>query len=243
MNTPEAAQLVQEQYAAELREALHMRDHRGMSKAQVRAMIRWSSHAPAGVHHAADADTWVWSDLHLGQQHAVEAFDRPFDNVDEMDRALFEAWRECVGAADTIVCLGDAGIRSGVGEDGAGWDDAPGDKRIVIGNHDVDPKDAADRIAGDDALLSLIAPGDPPLLFTHVPLLTMPAGCVNVHGHEHDAESPTGDRHINVCVEQLDYKPARLSDIRRLAKGMLSDTGVPEHTTALRIEFAKRLFP
>lgn len=244
MKTTEAAQRVQEEYVAELRDALRTRDHRGMSKPQIRAMIGWGDRTAAAVHHADDSTTWVWSDLHLGEEGAVGIFDRPFGTVAEMDDALFGAWEKCVGANDTILCLGDAGIhQNGGGEDGSRWERAPGDKRIVVGNHDIDPKDSDDRIAGDGALLTLVAPGDPPLLFTHVPLLAIPAGCVNVHGHEHEAASPTTDRHINVCVEQLDYKPARLSDIRYLARRMLEDAGVPDHVTAIRIELAKRLLP
>ena len=44
-----------------------------------------------------------------------------------------------------------------------------------------------------------------------MPLLQVPHGCVNVHGHVHQKESPTKNRHINVSVEQLDYRPVKLS--------------------------------
>ena len=42
---------------------------------------------------------------------------------------------------------------------------------------------------------------------------------MNVHGHLHEQESPVPNRQINVSVEQLDYRPARMSDIRQLAAG------------------------
>ncbi len=47
----------------------------------------------------------------------------------------------------------------------------------------------------------------PPLLLTHVPLLLVPHGAVNVHGHVHEQESPTPNRHVNVSAEQLTYRP------------------------------------
>ena len=53
-------------------------------------------------------------------------------------------------------------------------------------------------------------------------LVSTPRG--GVHGHERRSASPTTDRHINVCVEQLNYRPARLSDIRLLARRMIDDT-------------------
>ena len=33
---------------------------------------------------------------------------------------------------------------------------------------------------------------DPPLVLTHIPLLMVPAGAVNVHGHLHRAAGPPG---------------------------------------------------
>ena len=73
----------------------------------------------------------------------------------------------------------------------------------------------------------MCAGGDPPLLLTHVPLLQVPDGAVNVHGHLHGEESPTRDRHLNVSVEQLNYRPVRLSEIRRLARRLVAGRIVP----------------
>lgn len=238
----EAAQRIQANHVGELTAALQSKEHRGMSVPQIEAMIAWSGHAKAGVHRQPDDRTWIWSDLHLGQDWAARNFDRPFWNAAEMDDKLFDEWRRAVRPGDTILCLGDAGIDTG---EGIGqqhrWDTAPGAKVLVIGNHDVDPEDQSRQLSQHGAVLTLVAPGDPPLLLTHVALLELPPGTVNVHGHQHRSPSPTTDRHINVCVEQLNYRPARLSDIRLLARRMIDDTGVPDHATAVRIEMAKRL--
>ena len=238
----EAAQQIQAGYVRELRHALRTRERRGMSAPQIEAMIAWSDHAEAGVHEGADESTWIWSDLHLGEDWSIRSFDRPFWNAAEMDDALFDAWRRTVKPGDTILCLGDAGIDTGerIGQQDR-WRLAPGGKQLVIGNHDVDPDDENRRLSQDGSVLTLVAPGRPPLLFTHVALFELPPGTVNVHGHQHGSPSPTTDRHINVCVEQLNYRPARLSDIRLLARRMIDDTGVPDHATAVRIEMAKRL--
>ena len=37
-----------------------------------------------------------------------------------------------------------------------------------------------------------------------MPLLQVPHGAVNVHGHVHEQESPTCNRHVNVSVEQTE---------------------------------------
>ena len=52
--------------------------------------------------------------------------------------------------------------------------------------------------------MTLYAAGDPPLLLTHVPLVQVPHGAVNIHGHVHEQESPTPNRHVNVSVEQTE---------------------------------------
>ena len=58
---------------------------------------------------------------------------------------------------------------------------------------------------------------DPPMVLTHIPLLKVPAGAVNVHGHLHRAAGPT-DQHINVSVEHTDYAPVGLTYVLELAR-------------------------
>ena len=92
-------------------------------------------------------------------------------------------------------------------------------------------------------MVTLVAPGDPPLLLTHLPLLQVPPGWVNVHGHVHQRESPTRNRHINVSIEQLNYRPARLSDIRWLARRLLEGQTVPGYSTRARLKVVERVMP
>ena len=98
-------------------------------------------------------------------------------------------------------------------------------------------------VAVDRTATTLFAPGEPPLLLTHVPLLQVPAGCINVHGHVHGQASPSGNRHINVSVEQLRFRPARLCDIRRLARRLLEGRTVPGLSTRERLNVVERVMP
>ena len=113
----------------------------------------------------------------------------------------------------------------------------------MLGNHDVDPVNQIHPVEVDHTAVTLYAAGDPPLLLTHVPLLQVPLGAVNVHGHMHEAESPTPNRHINVSVEQLNYRPVRLSEIRRLARRMVEGRTVPGHSTRARLNVVERVMP
>ena len=48
----------------------------------------------------------------------------------------------------------------------------------------------------------------------------MPNGHVNVHGHTH--ASRREGRHVNVSVEQLDYRPIGLDRLRLLARRLVA---------------------
>ena len=74
-------------------------------------------------------------------------------------------------------------------------------------------------------------------------LMQVPHGAVNVHGHVHEQESPTPNRHVNVSVEQLNYRPAKLSDIRRLARRLVEGRIVPGHSTRARLNVVERVMP
>ena len=81
-------------------------------------------------------------------------------------------------------------------------------------------------------------------MLTHVPLIEVPHGTINVHGHIHDNPSPTPNRHVNVSVEQLGYAPARMTDIRRLARRLLEGRKMPagKHTREL-LEIVSKTMP
>ena len=70
---------------------------------------------------------------------------------------------------------------------------APGRSKIlVIGNHDLTGQGLL-RVKWfhrTEALLT--SPGDPPLIWTHAPLPNVPAGHVNIHGHQHATLKPPG---------------------------------------------------
>ena len=185
--------------------------------------------------------TWVWSDLHLGDRGALQAFDRPLGDVDQMNRHLLREWRCRVRSDDTIICLGDIAHPDAWRDRRQVLDirDCPGKRVLVLGNHDVDPLNPLNALVIDRTEATLAAPGNPSLVLTHVPLRRVPAGWVNVHGHIHQERSPTDERHINVSVEQLDYRPARMSDIRRLARRLVKGTSVPGETTRVRLDLVE----
>ena len=206
-------------YVDELRQSLVPPVGSMVNRRETEALIRQARRIGPAAYTEPDATTWIWSDLHLGHEHSRTFFGRPFRTAAAADEAMMEAWYEQVGEDETIICLGDVTVDGeALAHHQEWWRKAPGTKWLMLGNHDVDPVNQIRPFKIDRTAVTLHAAGDPPLLLTHVPLLQVPHGTVNVHGHVHEQESPTPNRHVNVSVEQLNYRPARLSEIRRLAR-------------------------
>ena len=244
MATGMAAERLHALYVDELRQSLLPAVHPTTNKLQIEALIRRARTSEPATHTEPDATTWIWSDLHLGHEHSRTVFGRPFPTAAAADQAMMLAWDQHVAEDETIICLGDVTVDGEALEHHQQWwRKAPGTKWLVLGNHDVDPVNRIHPFEIDRTAVTLHASGEPPLLLTHVPLLHVPHGAVNVHGHLHEQEAPTPNRHVNVGVEQLNYRPARLSEIRRLARRMLEGRTVPGHTTRARLNVVERAMP
>ena len=215
-----------------------LRDALGRSGKTLASMRRALNEYGAGVLDAPDEAVKVWSDLHLGHANIIEYQDRPFFNVEEMDAALWANWQLGVDPEETLVCVGDVAMGRGLSDDT--WEKAraaPGrTKVLVVGNHDVTGQGLLRVVGFHRVKAVLYSAGDPPLIWTHAPLPNVPAGHVNVHGHQHAALKPADSPHINVSVEQLEYRPVALTRIRRLAKALLAGEQPAGATTLERIE-------
>lgn len=205
---------------------------------EFRAMLRACRDLPARqLDENAFATVWVWSDLHLGHDNIIGYANRPFVDAAQMDAVLYRNWDATVGDDDLLLFVGDMAMRKAVAEHTwAHIREAPGRaKHLVVGNHDLTGSGVL-RVDGfDDVCSTLNVDGEPPLAFTHMPLADVPPGVVNVHGHTHD-EAPRRSRHINVSVEQLDYRPVVLQRIRTLARELAAGRYPDGKTTLRRIE-------
>lgn len=223
-------------YEAQLEQDLEPPVHEHVDRRATRCMLRISRRMAAGeLKEENHWRIWIWSDLHLGHDETIRYFGRPFDNPRQMDDALFASWKRTVTPGDTIICLGDVAVTGLWGTSLRRLRRAPGRKILVIGNHEINRIGEVD-IDGFDAIHStLYASGDPPLLLTHMPLRNVPEGCVNVHGHVHNRQSPSCTQHINVSVEQLRYRPRPWEAIRALARHMVGGGSATGRTTAQRL--------
>ena len=74
------------------------------------------------------------SDLHIGHSKAIEFDNRPFQNLDEMEKVIIDNWNNTVKKGDKVYILGDMFWKN----EGAVeiLSKLKGQKHLVLGNHD-----------------------------------------------------------------------------------------------------------
>lgn len=74
-------------------------------------------------------------DLHFGHKTILKFDNRPFSDIDEMDRILIENWNSRVTKNDHVYILGDIALHN---EKPYSWylSQLQGQKHLIVGNHD-----------------------------------------------------------------------------------------------------------
>jgi calcineurin-like phosphoesterase family protein len=178
------------------------------------------------------SDTWLISDTHFGHSNILNFTDSEtgelirgarFSTVEEMNETMIENWNRVVKPGDTVYHLGDV-FFGNKDTFRSLWARLTGAKRLILGNHD----DAKFFIR--NGLVEKVTVWkefhEYGLLLSHIPL--DPSGLLrhrhniyseekqmllNVHGHIHQNPSPT-EHHRCVCVEQIDYTPINIEELR-----------------------------
>lgn len=171
------------------------------------------------------SDIWVISDTHFGHKNILNFTNedgsplRDFSSVEEMDEYMIDKWNSVVKPQDKVYHLGDVFFGSFSHYETNIHPRLNGKKRLVVGNHDnikrlapLFQKVVMWRVMGLDGLLLSHTPQHPQALTANR------KGLYNVHGHIHSRPAPEGDYKC-VCVEQVDYTPVNLDELRSEAKG------------------------
>jgi calcineurin-like phosphoesterase family protein len=202
------------------------------------------------------------SDTHFGHEKTCTTFKRwdgsplrPFANAQEMDEEMVRRWNDVVKDGDKVYHLGDVVISN---KHITTLGRLNGTKRLVRGNHDIFKTkvylEYFKEIYGVRVLEDLV--------LTHVPLhresITQRWG-INVHGHLHannvtlpkpypkmemgvtykvtiPAEQIQDPLYCNVSVEQIDYRPIELSELRERIKKARENYGdEPRHAAYVHV--------
>lgn len=132
-----------------------------------------------------------------------------------MNSVMIERWNSVVKDEDIVYHLGDVGF---AGVNRHILPALKGRKRLILGNHD-DGKNQDLHNNFQKIMVWRMFP-EFGLLLTHVPVHESSLGenpkrpdMKNVHGHIHD-KSPPSNKHINVSVEQINYTPINIEELR-----------------------------
>jgi len=157
---------------------------------------------------------WLVSDHHFGHTNIIKYAERPFDNIDQMNRTLIENHNSVVQDTDKVYFLGDVAMNEKALHQTVPY--MKGKKRLILGNHDnLKMKIYAryfERISGSQ---DLKIPNSK-ILLTHYPSIldnhTIGRYSLNVHGHIHNHKLNSLS-HVCVCVEHTNYFPVSFDSI------------------------------
>ena len=154
----------------------------------------------SGVYHT--------SDWHLGHRN-ISRF-RAQDNIEnekESSWMIINNYKAIIHKRDTVWFHGDIIFDPYYLEI---VKDLPGNKKILLGNHDLEPKrkiTISDLVEVFDSVEALVKHKGTWL--SHAPIHPDELrGAINIHGHTH-YHVIDDERYVNVCVEQTNYFPIR----------------------------------
>ena len=138
---------------------------------------------------------------------------RPWDNAEEMDEFMVQAWNERVRPNDKVYHLGDCVINRRAMKTLARLN---GDKVLIRGNHDIF-RDEEYRQYFRELRAYHVMNG---MILSHIPIHEESLGRfgVNIHGHLHSnrvmKDGAVDVRYHSVCVEQNpDFAPILFEDV------------------------------
>lgn len=183
-------------------------------------------------------EEWFTSDLHLGHARIVELCNRPFADVEEMNKAIIDRWNAKVGKDDRVYVLGDVALGK-IRESLALINELNGHLYLIPGNHDRcwsghRKVRIADYRLYEDVGFAILAEDVTHLLgwrMSHMPYdgdshdsdRYKPHRPVRgeetwlLHGHVHNAWKVNGYQ-INVGVDVWDFAPVNSDQILELTK-------------------------
>ena len=167
--------------------------------------------------------TFLVSDTHFGHAGVCKFLRedgtklRPWDDPNEMDEDMIQAWNETVRPKDKVYHLGDVVINRRAL---ATLSRLNGDKVLIRGNHDIFRDDEYRKYFRELRAYHVMNG----MILSHIPIHTESLGRfgTNIHGHLHANRVKTLDGSVDVryhcvCVEQTDFRPILFEDaIKRI---------------------------
>lgn len=160
---------------------------------------------------------YFWSDQHFFHNNIIKYSNRPFRNVGEMNKNMFENYKKHIKDDDVVIFGGDLAFGH-IEEINEMLCEMPGTKILIIGNHDFENNGELKKYRKFDFMSSFInfkikdlQNNDIDVLLSHYPIHSKHLNNkkINIHGHIH--EKLAGEFNINISVEHTAYSPVLLN--------------------------------
>lgn len=159
------------------------------------------------------------SDMHFGHESFYKKFKladgsnaRPFKDANHCDETIIENWNKTVSPNDRVYVVGDISIgKRHIEKIGR----CTGKKVLIKGNHDTEKLSVYaqyfEDVRGSHQFKGAV--------ITHIPIHPESLGRwgLNIHGHLH-TNNVEDTRYFNVSVEQINYTPISLEEIKKITK-------------------------
>ena len=165
------------------------------------------------------------SDLHIGHKSAIRFDERPFADIDEMEREIIRRWNEKVTSDDDVYILGDVFYRY-KGKQADFLRKLRGRLHLITGNHDkglLKDEEALSCFADVDNL-RMITDNGRQVVMCHFPIISWNMkhyGSYHVYGHIHKIIGEEGrfminqDRAFNAGCMINGYVPCTLEELEQ----------------------------
>jgi calcineurin-like phosphoesterase family protein len=158
---------------------------------------------------------WFTSDFHLSHKNIITYCDRPFANVEEMDKVILENLSNKVKDEDRLFYLGDLTFKSEVAEKFF-HQFRRLEIHYIIGNHENATllEIAKKHCASVSHILDIII-NDVPITLCHYAMRVWNKSHLNawqLYGHSHSRLEPIGKQY-DVGVDNNAFKPLSFTDL------------------------------
>ena len=166
------------------------------------------------------------SDLHFGHQNIIQLTQRPFNDIQEMNKKLIDNYNSVVEKDDTVYFLGDIAHELTLDKIYNLLSQLKGRKILIRGNHDLsydyELTNCKQKIFDEINDFKMIQENNVIFVLSHYPMLSWfdsRKGTIMLHGHIHAknnynlANQKLGLRRFDVGVDANNYYPISLNRI------------------------------
>ena len=172
--------------------------------------------------------TWLIADTHFGHEGIIRMCNRsPFldsagrPDVRLMNETMAAAWRSVVRPSDDVIVLGDFAHRMPVDQLQKLFASLPGNKHLIIGNHDTKQSGTRDLPWASQRDVAYVSIDSQKCVLSHYAWRTWPGirkGALMLYGHSH-GRLPGNQQSMDIGVDVMGWSPVRLNQIKaRLAQ-------------------------